>query len=209
MKRFRSAIPARAGLLAAAVVTALLAGPLGGCAPKRVLREGQRLETAPRSGSAPKAGDNETERTYLLLPEPEFRGHTGQTSRRPPAGSGLGRSAVELARQQLGKPYQWGGAGPERFDCSGLVQYVYRTLGVDLPRVSKDQARAGVGIDRDELRPGDLLFFATSGQQINHVGIYIGNSKFIHAPRKHMPVRTESLNNAWWRRRFKAARRIE
>jgi cell wall-associated NlpC family hydrolase len=77
-----------------------------------------------------------------------------------------------------------------------------------MPRVSRDQARAGRGVSRRELQPGDLVFFATEGSSIDHVGIYVGDSDFVHAPRRHVPVKTDSLNNSWWRRRFKGARRV-
>ncbi|MBU2502062.1 C40 family peptidase [bacterium] len=120
----------------------------------------------------------------------------------------LGIEAASLARQQLGKQYQWGAAGPDRFDCSGLVHYVYSNLGIDLPRTSHRQAAVGEPVPRRELQPGDLLFFALNGSGIDHVGIYLGKQKFIHAPRRHQPVRTDSLNDTWWRRRLKEARRI-
>ncbi len=108
----------------------------------------------------------------------------------------------------MGKPYQWGAAGPDKFDCSGLVQYVYSNLGVSLPRVSRQQASAGVHVDRADLQPGDLVFFVLSGSRIDHVGIYLGHGQFIHAPRRYSPVRTDSLNNSWWRQRFKGGRRV-
>ena len=148
--------------------------------------------------------------TYPDLPEPEFYDRFGlprpQTSSE---GLKLGFAAADLAREQLGKQYQWGAVGPDRFDCSGLVYYVYGSLGVALPRVSADQARFGTRIGRSEVQPGDLLFFSISGSRVDHVGIYVGGNEFIHAPRKHMPVRTDSLNDAWWRRRFELARRVK
>ena len=113
-----------------------------------------------------------------------------------------------LARDQVGKSYQWGAAGPDRFDCSGLVQYVFGYLGVDLPRVSHLQVQAGRSVPRKELQPGDLLFFALNGSGVDHVGIYVGRQEFVHAPRRYNPVRTDSLNNSWWHHRFKEARRV-
>jgi len=143
------------------------------------------------------------------LPPPRPRGPSGPT--RPPGSTpatGADQDAVSLARAQLGKPYQWGAQGPDRFDCSGLVCHVYGKLGVSMPRVSREQARTGREVARNALRPGDLVFFATDGQGINHVGIYIGHSEFIHAPRRHVPVKTDSLNNAYWSRRYRTARRV-
>jgi cell wall-associated NlpC family hydrolase len=133
----------------------------------------------------------------------------GSPARPPVTGSELGLAAVALAKEQMGKPYQWGAEGPDKFDCSGLVMYVYDNLGVKLPRVSGQQAYAGVHVDRQELEPGDLVFFKINGSRIDHVGIYVGHSDFIHAPRKHIPVRTDSLNNSYWRRRFKGGRRLQ
>jgi cell wall-associated NlpC family hydrolase len=124
------------------------------------------------------------------------------------AGSGLGSDAATLAREQLGKPYQWGASGPNKFDCSGLVMYVYDNLGVKLPRVTGEQAYAGVHVDREDLQPGDLVFFRLNGSRIDHVGIYLGHAKFVHAPRKHEPVRTDSLNDSYWGGRFKGGRRL-
>jgi cell wall-associated NlpC family hydrolase len=126
----------------------------------------------------------------------------------PSTGSRLGFDAAALAKDQLGKPYQWGAAGPDKFDCSGLVMYVYDNLGVKLPRVTGEQAYAGVHVDREDLQPGDLVFFRLRGSRIDHVGIYLGHAKFVHAPRKYQPVRTDSLNDSYWRGRFKGGRRL-
>jgi murein DD-endopeptidase len=118
-----------------------------------------------------------------------------------------GEKAAELARTQVGKPYAWGGTGPERFDCSGLALYVYRQLGIALPRVSADQASTGVHVDRTELKPGDLVFFSLRSA-FDHVGIFLGNNRFVHAPRRHEPVRVDNLDDAWWNRAYKGARRV-
>ena len=199
-----------------------------GCSPKRVLR----TDTAVEAVSAAKPVSESTGQKIYPdnppgepsggLPEPEYRGVTGTSSLEtakttPPGtparqlltGSKLGLAAAALAKEQLGKPYQWGAEGPDKFDCSGLVMYVYDNLGVKLPRVSGQQAYAGVHVDRQDLQPGDLVFFKLNGSRIDHVGIYLGHGKFIHAPRKHVPVRTESLNNSYWRRRFKGGRRLK
>ena len=167
-------------------------------------------QTAVGEVPADNSRDTDQAPTYSDLPEPEFYDRFGLPRPRTSSeGLKLGFAAAELAREQLGKQYQWGAVGPDRFDCSGLVYYVYGSLGVALPRVSADQARFGTRIGRSEVQPGDLLFFSISGSRVDHVGIYVGGNEFIHAPRKHMPVRTDSLNDAWWRRRFEVARRVK
>ncbi len=156
-----------------------------------------------------KKGDEGKSPVEVGLPSPKSRPRSGRSGyRTTPESLTLGLQAAALARKQLGKQYQWGASGPDRFDCSGLTQYVFGSLGVDLPRVSREQAQVGQKIGRSELQPGDLVFFNTSGSSINHVGVYLKNGEFIHAPRKHMPVRTDSLNDSWWRQRFRLARRL-
>ncbi len=149
-----------------------------------------------------------TEAPVEVAQAPPAESIPDKTPTQQPAGSRLGSEAAALAKEQLGKPYQWGASGPNKFDCSGLVMYVYDNLGVKLPRVTGEQAYAGVHVDRTDLQPGDLVFFKLSGSRINHVGIYLGNSNFVHAPRKHQPVRTDSLNDSYWRGRFKGGRRL-
>ena len=191
----------------------LLLLAVAGCAPKRVSAPPISTPPAPTkvkktlSRHEPPAVREEESETDL--PTPKSRPRSGRPGyRTTPESLTLGMQAATLAREQMGKQYQWGAAGPDRFDCSGLTQYVFGHLGVDLPRVSRDQARVGQEIGRSELQPGDLVFFNTSGSTINHVGIYLDNGEFVHAPRKYMPVRTDSLNDSWWRRRFRLARRL-
>jgi cell wall-associated NlpC family hydrolase len=118
-------------------------------------------------------------------------------------------AAVGLAQQLIGRPYRYGGRTPiGGFDCSGLVQYVFGEQGLDLPRTARRQARAGRHVERQELEPGDLVFFRIGGEQINHVGIYSGDGEFIHAPRSGRAVCRESLHNPWWQRRYAGARRV-
>ncbi len=198
-----------------AIIIIMLGGALGGCAPKRVTSSGVAIknpapQVKPEPDPAP-IGDNPVHRTDSPeLPDPKPLSRSGKSTLPSgrPAPTPLGPRAVDLARAQMGKPYQWGAAGPDKFDCSGLVQYVYSNLGVSLPRVSGQQAGAGVHVDRADLRGGDLVFFRLSGSRINHVGIYVGKGKFIHAPRKHSPVRMDSLNDSWWRGKFMGGRRV-
>jgi len=119
------------------------------------------------------------------------------------------QSVLTQALAQLGIPYRWGGTTPDTgFDCSGLVKYVFQTaLGIELPRVSRDQARRGQPVDQQELTPGDLVFFSRRGKVINHVGIYLGDGRFVHAPRTGRDVTISNLNGYWYQR-FLRARRV-
>jgi cell wall-associated NlpC family hydrolase len=110
----------------------------------------------------------------------------------------------------MGIPYKWGGATPEAgFDCSGFVQYVFRqATGVLLPRSSFDQIRQGVAIARDQLQPGDLVFFNTMRATASHVGIYIGENRFIHSPSRGKSVEIGDVTNAYWQTRYDGARRL-
>lgn len=111
----------------------------------------------------------------------------------------------------LGVPYRRGGDSAQTgFDCSGFVRTVYeQTLGLLLPRNASQQAAATERIAKDDLQPGDLVFFNTMRRAFSHVGIYIGDDKFIHAPRPGAAVRVESMTAGYWRRRFDGARRVE
>lgn len=109
---------------------------------------------------------------------------------------------------EMGKPYLYGGAGPNAFDCSGLVYYVYNKLGIKLPRVSAAQATAGTYIAKDKLEYGDLVFFASNGRTVNHVGVYIGNGNFIHAPQTGDVVKVSSMRSGYYARTYYTARRV-
>jgi cell wall-associated NlpC family hydrolase len=110
----------------------------------------------------------------------------------------------------MGIPYRWGGSTPESgFDCSGFVQYVFKqAAGFVLPRSSFDQIRQGVTIAREELKAGDLVFFNTMRATASHVGIYIGENRFIHAPRQGKTVEIADFTNSYWQARYDGARRM-
>jgi cell wall-associated NlpC family hydrolase len=110
----------------------------------------------------------------------------------------------------LGVPYRRGGNDAETgFDCSGFVRSIYeRTVGLVLPRVARDQAAATQPIDRKDLQPGDLVFFNTMRRAFSHVGIYVGDGKFIHSPKPGAQVRVEDMQQSYWARRFDGARRV-
>jgi len=188
----------------------VVAMALSACAPKRVVRGQGEISSSSPSEDPVKTPTPAEGNTASPLPLPEAHPRIGSEYRgTPSANLMLGLKAATMAQEQLDKPYQWGAQGPEKFDCSGLVFYIYGSLNVTMPRVSRDQAKFGQKIERSHLQPGDLVFFITSGKVINHVGIYTGNSRFIHAPRRYSPVRYDSLNDAWWRRRFQFGRRIQ
>lgn len=108
--------------------------------------------------------------------------------------SGRGSLVVKYAFQELGKPYVWAAAGPNSFDCSGLTMYVFAKVGVYLPHSAEAQYNLGQKVSRDNLQPGDLVFFSSGGGYISHVGIYIGNNSYISAPRTGDVVKVQSMN---------------
>ena len=118
-----------------------------------------------------------------------------------------GRNLIETALAQQGVRYVWGGTSRGGFDCSGFVQYVFRQHGVNLPRTSRDQATRGTAIPKGSLRAGDCIFFVTRGRSISHVGIYIGNNKFVHASSGGGRVRVNELKG-YYAERYAGARRM-
>lgn len=114
----------------------------------------------------------------------------------PLAPSPGGNSVVSFARKFIGVPYVWGGTSPTGFDCSGFVQYVYRHMGVNLPRISSDQARAGKRVSFNDLQPGDLVAVDNSSRNAgaDHIGIYIGNGLVINAPHPGASVQIDHLS---------------
>lgn len=119
-----------------------------------------------------------------------------------------------LARQaltHLGVNYRYGGNSPkEGFDCSGLIHYsAQSSLGLRLPRRASDMARVGLKVDRNELAVGDLVFFNTLGRRYSHVGVYLGNQMFVHAPSSGGEVRIEDMTNRYWAQRYNGARRLD
>ena len=120
------------------------------------------------------------------------------------------QAVIDLAHKQLGKPYVWGAEGPNSFDCSGLIYYVYKNAAsITLPRTSSDQYSAGVAVSRSNLKAGDLIFSSTDGTgNITHVAIYVGDGQMIHAPRNGKNVEKVSINNSYWNKAYVGARRV-
>lgn len=135
----------------------------------------------------------------------ESGGKTTVSGGSPTDGGGKGvKGVVDFARQFIGTPYKWGGTSPSGFDCSGFTQYVMRQFGVNLPRVSYQQGAGGKRVGSGDLRAGDLVFWDNSSRNAgaDHVGIYIGGGKYIHAPQPGESVKISNLGGNYWARRY-------
>jgi murein DD-endopeptidase len=119
-----------------------------------------------------------------------------------------GKHIVSVARKQLGAPYHYGGATPRGFDCSGLVYYVYKKVGIQVPRTTEAQLHSARPVSFSQLEPGDIVFFRVSWKRDLHVAIYAGNGRFIHAPTSGKPVSYGSLYNPYWREHIAGAGRL-
>ncbi len=119
-------------------------------------------------------------------------------------------TVTKTAKSMLGVKYLYGGTSPNKgFDCSGLVQYSYKKAGIHIPRTTLQQYKATKPISRKYLKAGDLVFFKiTVSRAVSHVGIYLGNNQFIHAPSSGKRVKISSMKNKYWRKRFTGAGRV-
>ena len=171
--------------------------------PDDVLSLGVRMGVrvgggAPRSSSRPPDGAPETPALAFVVP-----------AGRSPLAQGI----IQTALDAMGTPYAWGGTDANGFDCSGLIQYAYRQHGIELPRQSVDQAREGVEVERrpEALLPGDILAFGASRSQVTHVGLYLGDGRFIHSGSAGVQVSLlspDSQSGQYWWQRWVSARRI-
>ena len=123
---------------------------------------------------------------------------------------GTAQDLTSAALDLIGIRYKWGGNTPETgLDCSGLVRYVFQqATGVTLPRTAKDMSRLGETVAARDLQPGDLVFFNTRRFAFSHVGIYLGDNRFVHAPRRGREVEVATLDSGFWQKRFNGARRM-
>ena len=119
-----------------------------------------------------------------------------------------GAKLVRVAAGLIGTPYKYGGNDPHGFDCSGLVFYSFDRLGIEVPRTAADQRRAASHIDVEALSPGDLVFFRNAARKVDHVGIYAGDGRFIHAPRAGHVVSYAYLDDPYYRAHFVSAGRL-
>ena len=143
-----------------------------------------------------------------------------QTSAQPSSGgaksflagmAGKAGDVVVGALNMIGVRYRWGGNSPDSgLDCSGFVCYVFQdTLGMSLPRRAEEMSRVGEKVSMSNLKPGDLVFFNTMRRTFSHVGIYIGDNKFVHSPSTGSTIRVDDLDSGYWEKRFTGARRLE
>ena len=134
-------------------------------------------------------------------------GVTVSSSGTSSSGTGIGAKLVEEAKKHLGKKYVWGATGPNTFDCSGLTQYCHKKLGINIPRTSLEQSKSGKLVSKSNLQVGDLIFWKTTSAPVGHVGMYIGNNQFIHAPNSRSVVKIDNLNNSYYANKYVNARR--
>jgi cell wall-associated NlpC family hydrolase len=161
------------------------------------------IETSPPEVSMPEpesdAGDDGSE----AVDDEEWDGSGGAAAIR-----NRGDALAAFALSQRGARYRYGGATPDGFDCSGLVFYAHRSLGLLVPRTSRDQADAADGVKPRKLRRGDLVFFKIGSSRVNHVGIYIGKHRFVHAPGAGKAVTINSLDDEYYAETFSSAGRF-
>ena len=176
------------------------------------LQAGQSMaQTVERSN-----GDAQAEpSTSLEAPVSRFKAATNKLTSSVNSMSasvvGSTESLIDNAMQLIGVRYRWGGNTPQSgLDCSGFVRYVFNdTFGFLLPRKSSQMSKVGLVVGKEELRPGDLVFFNTMRHAFSHVGIYVGDNKFIHAPSKGKSIRVDDMTKVYWEKRYNGARRME
>ena len=163
---------------------------------------------------------NSTNSQSLSAVQPAIQTTTQTTAQAPAQGgakaflSGMAGKAGDVvvgALNMIGVRYRWGGNTPDSgLDCSGFVRYVFQdTLGMNLPRRAEEMSRVGEKVSMSNLKPGDLVFFNTMRRTFSHVGIYIGDNKFVHSPSTGSTIRVDDLDSSYWEKRFTGARRIE
>ncbi|WP_082985167.1 C40 family peptidase [Orrella dioscoreae] len=157
-----------------------------------------RIELKPQSVATESALKRPSAKPVRL--ETWMRRHARQT---------VGERVVTASLAEIGTPYSWGGDNPEDgFDCSGLVRFVFAKIAdIDMPHRARQQRTLGKPVKTAQLQPGDLVFFNTMRHPASHVGIYIGEGKFVHAPSRGAKVRVDKLSNSYWAKRYTGGRR--
>ena len=116
---------------------------------------------------------------------------------------------IQIAKAQIGKPYRYGGSSPRSgFDCSGLINYSYKKVGLSVPRTTRQLYKATRPVNKNNLKAGDLVFFRINRRTISHVGLYLGNNRFVHAPSGGKKVNIANINDKYWKARFSRGGRI-
>ena len=166
---------------------------------------------APAAHAAPEGLDNDAlER--LIRERTEHDGHSNSSSsgRRSSGSQDEAGDLIMNAMSLIGLSYRFGGNSPTQgLDCSGFMQHIFkRSMGITLPRTSAEMATVGQQVARANLKPGDMVFFG-SGGRVSHVGMYIGNDRFIHAPRTGRDIEITSMNGNYWKSRYITARRVD
>lgn len=158
----------------------------------------------PGAAIPPGAGEAPPRREEPPAPQPAGAPHASA----PAAPPGLLTDVIRTALGLLGAPYRNGGSDPSGFDCSGFMQYVFAMHGTALPRETREQYHVGRDIDLEDVKAGDLVFFETVGRGASHVGMALGDGRFVHAPSARGVVRVEPYTATYWARRFIGARRM-
>lgn len=171
--------------------------------PRRVASGSSRRRTASSQTSTRSASSSS--RTSGRASSRRFTRHSRPEPEAPKAGSDVVRTAYAYR----GTRYRYGGSARGGFDCSGFTRYVYAQRGVELPHSSRAQYSTGKVVSKSSMKPGDLVFFSTTRRGISHVGIYVGDGKFVHASSARGRVRVDSLNSGYYSERFRGARRVK
>lgn len=195
------------GKIKASLLVAATATVLGGCTP---MVSYQPAQYPYWNHTIPGAYQGEARPYFTSYNQPSASGPYFSQPYQPfsqqyePADAPVRRALLSQAHMALGTPYKLGGETPrEGFDCSGLTQFVYKNAqGITLPRTAAEQSKASRTLSFEQMRPGDLIFFRTSGSTINHVGIYIGRGEFIHAASGGSKVTIDSLGKTYWQQRL-------
>ena len=190
--------PPRAALRSVVVVLSLLTAA---CAAKQTARV-PVPRPFPGGPTPPVAQPPAATPPTASVPEPRPPGAS------PGPGVATPEPLLATALTLQGTPYRNGGSDPSGFDCSGFVQWVFAQNGMKLPREVKDQWKLGDDIDRDDIKPGDLVFFETVSRGPSHVGIALGGDQFVHAPSSTGVVRIERYSSSYWSRRWVGAKRV-
>ena len=166
---------------------------------------------APAAHAAPEGLDNDAlERLIRERTEHDGHSNSSPSGRRSSGSQDEAGDLIMNAMSLIGLSYRFGGNSPTQgLDCSGFMQYIFkRSMGITLPRTSAEMATVGQQVDRANLKPGDMVFFG-SGGRVSHVGMYIGNDRFIHAPRTGRDIEITSMNGNYWKSCYITARRVD